>query len=171
MEEPLAIRPYDSKSKIYFEREKKLLIKKIAQVKVHHIGSTAVPGLGGKNIIDILVVVPSKRVIDSIVNQLELLGYRHRKNAGDKHRLFFNRDRFWENKKIHFHLHLMWKSNDRYKNYLRFRDYLKNHPKEARKYYLLKKQWVQKSKGVRKKYVEAKTEYVKEVLAKAKHDS
>lgn len=62
----------------------------------------------------------------------------------------------------------MWKSAGRYRKYLDFRDYLRTHPGEAERYYLLKQLWAKKAGKIRKKYPEMKTDYIREVLAKVK---
>lgn len=169
MKRAVTIKPHDPNLPIYFNKEKSFLIKNLdKEFEIHHIGSSAVLGLGGKNIIDILLLVPTKRVANNVIKKLEFIGYFHDKNAGDKYRIFFNRDRFLNKKKIYIHLHLMWKSSKKYKYYLIFRDYLRKHPEEAKRYYSLKKIWTKKAGKTRKKYTEMKTNYVEEVLKKAK---
>lgn len=169
MKRTVIIEPYDPNLPVYLKREKNFLIKNLGKdFEIHHVGSSAVPGLGGKNVVDIQLLVPTKRVANNIVKKLESIGYFHNKNAGDEYRIFFNRDRFYDKKKVHIHLHLMWKTSNKYKDYLIFRDYLRKHPEEAKRYYSLKKMWAKKAGKMREKYTEMKTDYVKEVLKKAR---
>lgn len=169
MRQGVIIESYDPNLPSYFKREKTFLIKNLGgDFEIHHVGSSAVPGLGGKNVIDIQLLVPTKKAANSIIEKLESIGYFHNKNAGDEYRIFFNRDRFYNKKKVHIHLHLMWKSAKKYKDYLMFRDYLRKHPEEAKRYYSLKKVWAKKAGKIREKYTEMKTNYVKEILNKAR---
>lgn len=165
------IKPYDSKLPKYFEMEKSFLIENLGEkFKINHVGSSAISGLGGKNFVDIQLLAPTKKIANKTVKKLESIGYTHVKDAGDKYRIFFNINRSYNRKKIHVHLHLMWKTSNKYKDYLLFRDYLRKHSEEIKRYYSLKKKWAKKAGSVRKKFTEMKTDYVKEVLKKAKKE-
>jgi len=171
MKQAVIIKPYDSKLPEYFERERRFLIENLGkEFEINHVGSSAVPGLGGKNFVDIQLLAPNKRVANKTVKELESIGYIHDKDAGDEYRIFFSRDHLY-GKKVHIHLHLMWKTSNKYKDYLMFRDYLRKHKEEAKRYYSLKKIWAKKAGSVGKKFTEMKTGYVKEVLKKAKKET
>ena len=159
------IKRYDKNLPKYFESEKKFLKKHFGKsFQIHHIGSSAVPGLGGKNVIDILFLVPDKKAVNFAMKKLVSIGYNHVKSGGDKYRIFFNRSK----KKLHFHLHIRWKTSKKYKAELIFRDYLRAHPEEVQKYFLLKQKWAKKAGSKRSRYVKLKTRYVNSVLRKAK---
>jgi GrpB-like predicted nucleotidyltransferase (UPF0157 family) len=163
------IKPYDSKLPKCFKKEKDFLLKNLDnKFEIRHIGSSSVPGLGGKNFIDIQVLASNKKIAIEIVKSLESIGYENDKNAGSKYRIFFVRHRYYGKKKFQIHLHLMWKTSKKYKEHLMFRDYLRKYPKEAKRYYSFKKIWAKKAKNIRKKYTEMKTDYIKEVLKKVK---
>jgi len=165
----VVLRSWDPETKKYFAKEKARLLKTLGKAfEIHHIGSTAVPGLGGKNIVDMILLAPDKKTAYSVVKILESMEYYHNKDAGDEYRIFFNCNRDFKGQKIHMHLNVMWKTSNKYKDYLMFRDYLRKHPEEAKRYYLLKKLWAKKAKNIREKYTEMKGDYVKEVLKKAK---
>ncbi len=165
----ITIKPYDPKFPTYFELEKRLISKYLdEESEIHHIGSTAVPGLGGKNVLDILILTPTKRKALKLIKTLEKIGYSYKEKAGDKYRIFFNKNRIFGKKKVHIHLHLMWKTYKYHKRHLIFRDYLRKHPEEAKRYYSLKKIWAKKAGNKPEKYTEMKTKYIKEILRKAK---
>jgi GrpB-like predicted nucleotidyltransferase (UPF0157 family) len=169
MKRAVIIHSYNRNLPVYFGREKDFLVKNLGKdFEIHHVGSSAVPGLGGKNVIDIQLLVPDKKIAVNLITKLESIGYFHNEKGGDKYRIFFNRNRFYGNKKVHIHLHLMWKSSQKFKDYLMFRDYLRKHPEEAKMYYSLKKLWAKKAGNTPEKYTLMKTEYVKEVLKKAR---
>jgi GrpB-like predicted nucleotidyltransferase (UPF0157 family) len=159
---------YDPRFKLYYEAESKYLTKNLGdKFKVYHVGSTSVPGLGGKHILDILLLSPIKREAIKIFKKMERLTYVNPPNSGDKFRIVFKRDMRYGNRKIRVHVHLMWKTSKRYKNYFLFRDYLRSHPREAQKYFRLKKYWWKKSNYDRKAYSKMKTGYVFGVIEKA----
>jgi len=169
MKKEFPIVKYDPNFKLYFEREYNRLAKNFGKFfKIYHIGSTAVPNLGGKNILDILLLSPTKKDAKRACKKMMLIGYTNPPNTGDKFRILFKRDMSYKNKKIRVHVHLMWKTSDRYKNYIIFRDYLRTHPKEVKKYYNLKKFWWEKANHDRKKYTKMKAGYVVSVINKAK---
>jgi GrpB-like predicted nucleotidyltransferase (UPF0157 family) len=169
MRQAVIIKPYDKKLPSYFGKERDFLIKKLGNnFEIHHIGSSAVPGLGGKNIVDIQLLAQNKKVAKKVIKKLKRIGYAHDENAGDKYRLFFSKSCFLKKNKVQFFLHLMWKSEDKYKEHLIFRDYLKKHSEEVKRYYILKKIWAKKAGEERKKYTKMKTSYVKEILKKAR---
>lgn len=166
------IGPWDPKSRAYFEAEKKRVLKPLgAGFEMHHVGSTAVPGLGGKNITDILLLAPNKAKALSIRKTLEALGYVETKDAGDRYRLFLSRTARVGGRTVRIHLHLMWKTSSQYKEqFIFFRDYLIKHPSEAKRYYTLKKVWAKEANLDRRRYTELKVGYVREVIRKAKKE-
>lgn len=84
------IEPYNPKNKYYFDLERTRIKKKLGKnFEIHHIGSTAVPGLGGKRTIDILVLAKTKKEAKKIIKPLEIFGYEFKENAGDKYRNIF----------------------------------------------------------------------------------
>jgi GrpB-like predicted nucleotidyltransferase (UPF0157 family) len=170
MKQAIIIKPYDPNLPKYFRKEKSFLIKNLRKkFEIHHVGSSAVPGLGGKNVIDILLLVLTKNVANKLIKKLESIGYFHNKRAGDKYRIFFNRNPIYNQEKVHIHLHLMWKSTEKYKDYfLIIRDYLRKHPDEAKKYYSLKKILAKKTRSMARKYTEMKRNYLEKILKKAK---
>jgi GrpB-like predicted nucleotidyltransferase (UPF0157 family) len=172
MKQAVIVRPYDPRLPGYFKTEKKFLSKTLGRsFSIEHVGSSAVPGLGGKNVLDIQVLAPDKRTATRAIQIIKCLGYTHvAKGAGDAYRIFFNKDKYFGRRKQHIHLHLMWKTANRYKPYLFFRDHLRKHPEEAKRYFSLKKVWARKAGPERLKYKYAKTDYVNSVVRKARHE-
>lgn len=169
MKQAVIIKPYNPNLLIYFKKEKSFLMKNFGKAfGIHHIGSSAITGLGGKNVVDILLLVPNKKVANKLIKKLESIGYFHNKKAGDGYRIFFNRNPLYNKKKIHIHLSLMWKSAKKYKDCLAFRDYFRKHSKEAKRYYSLKKMWAKKAGKKPEKYTEMKRDYVREILNKTR---
>jgi GrpB-like predicted nucleotidyltransferase (UPF0157 family) len=104
------------------------------------VGSTAIPGLGGKGIIDIAIAV-DKAGMEEVKSRLQELGYEFRPS-------FSTPDRFYfiiylsdpEEESRRYHIHLTYPENGEWKELIGFRDYLRHHPEELQEYAELKKQ-------------------------------
>jgi len=163
----LKILPYYQKFLKDFEKEKEKISKvlKAEDIEIHHIGSTAIPGLGGKGIIDIMLAINTWKDLDNIIKKLRGIGLRHihPKEGG---RVFLSK--IGITKLGDVHIHIVKKGGKPYKNLLFFRDHLKNHKEEAEKYFNLKLKWLKMFKKDRKRYTKGKIEYVKNILKKQK---
>lgn len=152
------------KEAIFLENKFPTIIKRI-----EHFGSTAVPGLAAKPVVDMLVEIMSfKEVKEKIVPVLESLGYdyfwRPEFDRPPMYAWFIKR-----NKKGHrtYHIHMV-KKNSKLWERLYFRDYLRKYPQVAKKYGELKTALVTKYANDRIKYTKMKTEFVMKVTEKAK---
>lgn len=170
MYKEIPIKEYDEKLPDFFEREKEHIEENLeGDFELQHIGSTAVPGLGGKNWIDILLLVEDRETAEAMIERVKDLGYTHSESAGDEHRMFFKRRGSYFGEEKRFHLHLMWKGEDSYKDLLLFRDYLREHPEEAERYYRLKKKWKKRAKNS-DEFTDLKTDYIENIVEKAKEE-
>lgn len=133
-------KPYSKIFPELFEKEKQRIVSQVpAIIAIEHVGSTAVPGLGGKGIIDIAIAT-EKRNIEAISTKLQKLGYEFRPAYSTPERLYFViylPDPEEETRR--YHIHLTYPENPEWKKFLGFRDYLRNHPKEAHEYGEIKK--------------------------------
>ena len=131
---------------------------------LNHIGSTAIPDIQVKPIIDILMEVPAEAKRTEIQKILEDAGYICMATSGA--RLSFNKgytpDGYAE-KVFHIHVHPVGDNDE-----ILFRDYLRSHPATAREYEALKLSLLPEYKHNRDGYTEAKSEFVKRVTALAK---
>lgn len=134
--------------------------------RVEHVGSTAVPGLAAKPIIDIMVGVTSLTLGEQATPLLEALGYEAQGEFGIPGRLFFEK-RAGGTVRTH-HLHMAEPGGEFWAEELLFRDYLRAHPDEARTYERLKHDMAHKHRFQRAKYTASKTEYILSVLEKAR---
>lgn len=132
--------PYSEIFPKLFEEERHRITSGIkTHLVVEHIGSTAVPGLGGKGIIDIAIAA-SKNEMDSVCSQLQSLGYEFRPTYSTQDRLYFVINLPDPQEEVRrYHLHLTYLENSEWKEFLRFRDYLREHPKERDEYTEMKK--------------------------------
>jgi GrpB-like predicted nucleotidyltransferase (UPF0157 family) len=171
--EPIILVPYDPQwVSLYSEVEaelKKTLPRMLVQ-RIAHIGSTAVPGLSAKPIIDVQVEVSDLEAIkEDVVPKMEELGYEFiwRPTMGDEapfYAWFIKRNERGE-RSVHVH---MVESGQASVDRIIFRDYLREHPDEVKRYEAHKKELAKRFPKDREAYTRHKTDHVNEVLAKAR---
>lgn len=133
-------------------------------IAVEHIGSTSVAGLAAKPIIDIGVVVPSSSDAPDAIARLATLGYVHQANLG-----IAGHEAFRSPADGPRHRLCVYPQNISVllREQLAFRDYLRTHPDEADQYGALKKELAARFSSDHVGYTEAKTSFVRSVLARA----
>jgi GrpB-like predicted nucleotidyltransferase (UPF0157 family) len=119
-----------------FAKEKKLILDALGPigVRVEHIGSTAVPGLGAKPVIDILAGVHRLEHAKVCIGPLKLIGYEYEPDleAQIPERRFFNKGEL--PKEQHYHLHMVEVTSDFWRRHLLFRNYLRAHAAVGEEY-------------------------------------
>lgn len=134
-------------------------------VKIHHIGSTSVPGLAAKPIIDMIMEVESIERVDRWNERFIELGYIVKGENGISGRRFFIHG---TEEKRSYHLHVFEKGNPEIVRHLAFRDYMMAHCEETEAYATLKKELAEKYTYDGTLYTEGKNEFVRNVDEKAK---
>ena len=132
-------------------------------VSIYHIGSTAIPNIYAKPVIDILVEVMDIDRIDLYNKRMEQLNYEARGENGIPNRRFFMKG---GNNRTH-HVHIFEKGDDEIKRHLVFRDYMIAHPEEALQYSQLKQQLAKQFPDNMEDYIEGKDDYIKSIDQKA----
>jgi len=138
-------------------------------LRVEHVGSTAVPGLSAKPVIDVQISVVSLVTLDPYQARLSGLGYVH-VPLGDFDRVypFFQKPADWP---CTHHVHLCARGSEQEARHLAFRDYLRAHPDTARQYLELKRSLAEQHTGTtqesRESYSLAKSSFVETVLQTA----
>ena len=165
MSKKYVFKPYSKYFPKLFLQEKTRILKAIGKtcIDIQHVGSTAIAGLGGKGIIDIAIAVDQKQM-QNVSKMLVDLGYEFRKSFSTKDRLYFViylPD--LEEKKRRYHIHLTFLNSKPWQELIFFRDYLCDHPKEAKRYADLKKYAALKSEGDGKVYKKLKEPMFKKV--------
>lgn len=135
-------------------------------IGIEHVGSTAIMGLASKPIIDIVVSVSSLAAGTAATPALEALGYDCRGENSIPGRLFFRKGLI-EFRRTH-HLHLVEAGHEQWESMLTFRDYLRSHPSDARRYEELKRALAEKFRDNRSAYTNSKADFVQAVLEKAR---
>jgi len=159
-------RRYSSKFPTLFKRERSKLRKILPKdAIIEHCGSSAVPGLGGKGMIDIFISVKKK---DGLVVKKKLQKAKYIFiGGGGPSRDYFEKHYTYAGKHRSVHLHIVPHKNPQFKRAVAFVCYLKSHPKEKEKYAELKKKAVKHAKGEAKKYREYKHKFLQELGKKA----
>lgn len=134
---------------------------------IEHFGSTAIPGMAAKPIIDILVGVRSlDEARRSMMQPLHALGYVFWAENPRADRLFFVRGMPPFGARRTHHVHIAEPGSELWRN-LPFRDYLKIHAPDARRYEQLKRHLAALNRHDREAYTEAKLAFIHEILTKA----
>lgn len=142
--EKVIVKDYDLHWPEQFEAIKKAISEALGDIAlaVEHVGSTSVPGLAAKPIIDIDVVIDSSEELEQAVNCLEKAGYIHEGDLGIP-----GREAFRYEGKAYFqthHLYVCPKDSRELHRHLVFRDYLRSHPEAAAEYGKVKREGAQK---------------------------
>jgi GrpB-like predicted nucleotidyltransferase (UPF0157 family) len=130
---------------------------------IEHVGSTAVPGLAAKPIIDLMAAAEDLESVVAADGTLGRLGYQ-RLDAGMPDRLFYRRS---ENSKRTYHLHVVPATTLATRNELLLRDYLRAHPADALRYGALKRDLVLRHDDSAD-YTRAKTDLIQELTDRAR---
>lgn len=154
--------PWTKEWEIEFLKEKQLIESQIREyiLAIHHIGSTSVPHLSAKPIIDIAIEL--KNFDDGLkcIAELEKLNYRYRVGVLPE-RYYFNKG----DPRTH-QIHMYERGNKYLIEQLSFRDYLKNNDTARIEYEQLKIQLSNANSNNKHKYADDKTSFVKEILTK-----
>ncbi len=130
---------------------------------LEHIGSTAVPGLDAKPIIDMALQIPSLKRLALWIGKLEKAGYTYMGEYGLPGRHFFTRGT-----PVTHHLHLVARDCKHWERWLVFRDYLCARPAEAARYNEFKRTLAKKYARNRDAYTKAKTPFINRLLVAAR---
>lgn len=154
-------RKYIPKYNELYIKEKEKLKKIIPNAAIEHIGSTAVQGLGGKGIIDIIIAV-SKKQVNNVKNKLIKSKYKFKPKGGSKDRLFFEKD-YGILLKRRVHIHLTKINSKVWKKDIKVRNRLRKSKKLREEYSNIKKEGVKICKGEGKIYREYKDKFLKRI--------
>lgn len=148
-----------------FRTEKELLKHNLGKlaVAISHVGSTAVPGLCAKPILDIMVSVISIEKAEKKISGFERCGYRVKPREEDPvpGRLFFSKD--IDGLRC-FHLHVTEAGSAFCKEHLRFRNILRKDPKATQAYSRLKRRLSKRFPEDRNAYIAGKAKFISGVL-------
>lgn len=164
----IVLKPYDENWPVLFEREKQRIstILKDKALMIEHIGSTSVPGLIAKPIIDILLVVEDAGKEEDYVVDLVSHGYilRIKEPDFENHHMFLGPD-------TDIHLHVFSQDSKEIEKYLLFRNYLRNHQEAKELYANTKKALAKKKWKYVQNYADAKSDVVQQIMDAARKEN
>jgi GrpB-like predicted nucleotidyltransferase (UPF0157 family) len=156
---------------VFFEKEAAQLAVIFGKqlVAIHHIGSTAIPGIKAKPIIDILVVIKHIKTIETFNASMRQLGYRPRGECldnpvpGTPGRFYFSKDTGG----VRTHqVHVCQEGHADVEDKLAFRDYLRAHRKEAEVYSRMKERLAAEHRHDIVGYIQGKDAFVRDIIAR-----
>ena len=159
---------YDSQWPVLYEEEKHRILESVGHkvLAIEHIGSTAVPGLGGKPIIDIMVGVRGSADAEECLPLLHAIGYTDVTPQLGEPDWYYCLGKGPHH--VAYHLHLVRFRSDHWERHLLFRDFLRTHPEVAQQYYELKKKLATKHGSDRVGYTDAKTLFIESVISQVR---
>jgi GrpB-like predicted nucleotidyltransferase (UPF0157 family) len=178
----LFVADYDTRWPQHFEEERSRVLKAIGQwlTDVEHVGSTAVPGLAAKPVIDIMAGLRSWDDREKCIAPLEALGYENRGENVIAGALIFvrltdkplpgqtYRARDGRIRARTHNLHLMPRSHPEWARHILFRDYLRQDESVAQRYAQLKRSLAEKHSPDIDAYTTAKSEFIEVVIGRAR---
>jgi len=180
---PIVIADYDPASPLRFERERDLILRTCGAapfVRIEHVGSTAVPGLAAKPIIDLM---PGLHTLDDappLIPKLQSIGYEYGPEAeqpnefdeGMPERRYFRKDVGGERA---FHMHMVTVTSDFWQTHLLFRNFLRVSPDARREYDGVKRRVAAEynatltpQSNINLGYTEKKSDCIAAIMAKAR---
>lgn len=137
---------------------------------IEHVGSTAIPGLAAKPVLDIDLVISERSELPKVIEKLEELGYQHRGDLGIKDREAFRQfseyvptessGTIWQK----HHLYVCVQGSVALLNHLNLRDYLRTHPEKVQEYGRLKTQLAIRFPTDAEAYTQGKTAFILSIL-------
>ena len=167
MTEPVELSEYDPSWPDIFERERALVAPILGANarQIEHMGSTSIPGLRAKPIIDVIVLVDDLEAARSAIPALEATGYSFWADNPDKTKLFLVKGLPPAPRRTH-HLHI-YENADEVKRHLVFRDRLRAEPELRDAYLALKTDLASRFRNDREAYTDHKAGFINDVVRSA----
>jgi GrpB-like predicted nucleotidyltransferase (UPF0157 family) len=165
MEDPILVVDYSADWPILYEQEKIQILDALGNTiaDIQHIGSTSVPGLAAKPVIDILLGVEHVPPQAAGISALETLGYHYCGKLGIPGRHYFRRGM----PRTH-QIHLVKLDSQFWETHILFRDFLRTHPDAAQQYEALKRNLAVQFRADRKRYTNSKAPLIEQMLVQAR---
>ena len=160
--------PHDRAWQSLFRKESESIAKKLGNnvVAIHHIGSTSIPNIYAKPIIDLLVEVNRIEEVDRNNSEMEQLGYQAMGEFGIIGRRYFRKHNSFGTRT--HHVHIFETDSPEVRRHLAFRDYMIAHPVAAQQYSDLKRKLARQFPKDIESYMDGKDEFIKNIDRQAK---
>ena len=155
---------------LVFEREAAAILEACRPwvTEVHHVGSTSVPGLAAKPILDMMPIAAGPAEGLQSVPRMTALGYLYDGESGIPGRFYF--DRVVDGRTV-AHVHMLPVGHPDARKHLVFRDHLRTHPDTAREYERLKRELASKYRDDRRTYTDSKADFISAIIEAATDDA
>ena len=163
----LKIQDYSKNKNIFSDVESTLKNILPQNAQIYHVGSTAIPDMCGKNIIDILVGANNENEFEEFKQKISSLGFFASQNSRSEIYQFFA-SKQGETADGDIHIHLCITNTERYDEFLLLKNYLLSNKLEAINYSNHKKELINLGINDRKQYRETKSKYVSKLIKRAK---
>ncbi len=162
----VTVYPYDPSWAEEYQKEEKILreILKGVDVRIEHVGSTSIPGLSAKPIIDIAIGTKSKEQLYEVAKCLEKAGYDMLDSFDEKGEVLARKGT--PECRTHY-IHIQLLGGEYWNEFIYFKKYLLDHPECVEAYQKLKEELSVKYADERKKYTASKNEFITDILQKA----
>jgi GrpB-like predicted nucleotidyltransferase (UPF0157 family) len=164
---PIDIESYNPDWPSRFQTLKRLIEVQLGTLikEIHHVGSTAVPGLSAKPVIDLDIILNDYSQLNLAIDKLNESGYLYKGEMGITGRHAFSA-MDCEVKFLH-HLYICDPDSDAFKNHICLRNFLRSNAKAAVHYGKLKQQLAESNGDDMNAYVQGKTAFITKILAEA----
>jgi GrpB-like predicted nucleotidyltransferase (UPF0157 family) len=167
----IMFRPYDSSIPEVFEKVKRIIQEELPNVKVEHIGSSSIPGMGGSNVIDMVIVVEESSHQD-IVEHVKAIGFidsPFNPRAPVKLKQFTGSVSL--KGKDHFIiLYIETPDSEILKRWIKFREYMRQHPEKVKEYEEIKNKGIAEGEGRHMPYQQVKRPWINSLVDKILND-
>jgi GrpB-like predicted nucleotidyltransferase (UPF0157 family) len=172
MESPVVIVPYDPAWPDLYDEEMERVTGAVGHIirRIAHVGSTAVPGLAAKAIIDMTAGVADADSAELCLKPLARIGYADVAPQPDEDASWYYCLGKHPPRGCRYHLHLMEFPSAFWDKHLLFRDYLRAHPDAAQEYKQLKRELAARFRDDRPRYTEAKDDFIEKTLKQARRE-
>ncbi len=166
LKNPIVIVEYNRHWPILYEKERKCILQAVGDkiVAIEHIGSTSIPDLGAKNIIDMMAGIEALGRAEDCLSSLANVGYVDVTPQPGMTDWYYCLGKSQHG--IGYHLHMVKFKSAHWKKHLVFRDFLRKNPEAAQEYYRLKRELASRYGVDHEGYTEAKTPFIESVLAR-----
>ena len=162
----IEIAEYSPDWPVVFEREAAAILEACRPwvTEVHHVGSTSVPGLAAKPLLDMMPIAAGPAEGLEAVPRMTALGYLYDGESGIPGRFYF--DRIVDGRTV-AHVHMLPVGHPDARKHLVFRDHLRTHPDAAREYERLKRELASKFRDDRRTYTDSKADFINGIIETA----
>jgi len=158
---------FDKNKEIYQKIKNQLECEIDEDIIINHVGSTAIPNIYGKNIIDILIGVENLDCFEKVAKRLTIIGYfPSNKSKTEEYQFFASRKEETVSGDIHIHLVKLY--TDRYNDFILLKKYLLNNPLVAKEYSNYKKEILKLKGKDREIYKKEKSDFVSNLIKQAR---